>query len=85
MAIFACLRARKIPTVVESLYRPGDARIEQAYLSPAADFSRCDKLMASPIEIYFPEDAPKPSEDLGRRRCWQRDVGVRKIANGALI
>jgi hypothetical protein len=48
--------------MVEPVYRPRDARIEQAYLSPDADFSGYEKLMASPIEVYFPEDAPKPAD-----------------------
>ena len=40
MALFGCLAACKTTTTVEPFYRPSDARIEQAFLSPDADFSR---------------------------------------------
>jgi Protein of unknown function (DUF3313) len=49
-------------TIVEPFYRPDTARVEQAYLSPTADFSLYTKLMASPLEIYYPENAPPPTE-----------------------
>jgi hypothetical protein len=82
MALLVFLGACQTTTTVEPFYRPGNARIEQAYLSPEADFSRYTKLMASPIEIYFPEDAPRPSEaDLDRlretfRTAFRADVGT---------
>ena len=50
-------------TTVEPFYRPADAQVEQVYISPGADFSVYTRLMASPLEIYYPEDGPQPSEE----------------------
>lgn len=56
------LAACTTTTIVEPYYRPADARIEQAYLSPGADFRVYTKVMASPLEIYYPDNAPPPAE-----------------------
>ena len=56
-------------TVVEPYFRPADAPVENAYVSPSADFGNYTILLARPLEIYFPENAPAPrQEDLNRMR-----------------
>ena len=69
-------------TIVEPFYRPEGARVEQAYISPDADFSVYSKLLAQPLEIYYPTDAPAPSEDeLDRLRQIFRDAFLGELAD----
>ena len=69
-------------TIVEPFYRPEGARVEQAYVSPDADFSIYSKLLAQPLEIYYPTDAPAPSEDeLNRLRQIFRDAFLGELAD----
>ena len=69
-------------TVVEPFFRPPDAQVEQAYVSPDADFSIYTKLMADPLEIYYPENAPQPSEEeLERLRQSFRDAFLTEIGD----
>jgi hypothetical protein len=76
------LGACSTTTIVEPFYRPEGARVEQAYISPDADFSRYSKLLAQPLEIYYPTDAPAPSEDeLDRLRQIFRDAFLGELAD----
>ena len=76
------LDACSTTTIVEPFYRPEGARVEQAYISPDADFSRYSKLLAQPLEIYYPTDAPAPSEDeLDRLRQIFRDAFLGELAD----
>jgi len=50
-------------TIVEPFYRPENASVDAAYVSPRADFSRYKKLMTQPLEIYYPENVPAPTLD----------------------
>ena len=76
------LDACSTTTIVEPFYRPEGARVEQAYISPDADFSIYSKLLAQPLEIYYPTDAPAPSEDeLNRLRQIFRDAFLGELAD----
>ena len=76
------LDACSTTTIVEPFYRPEGARVEQAYISPDADFSIYSKLLAQPLEIYYPTDAPAPSEDeLDRLRQIFRDAFLGELAD----
>jgi hypothetical protein len=76
------LDACSTTTIVEPFYRPEGARVEQAYISPDADFSVYSKLLAQPLEIYYPTDAPAPSEDeLNRLRQIFRDAFLGELAD----
>jgi len=76
------LDACSTTTIVEPFYRPEGARVEQAYISPDADFSVYSKLLAQPLEIYYPTDAPAPSEDeLSRLRQIFRDAFLGELAD----
>ena len=67
-------------TIVEPFVRPADARVEQSYRSPGADFSVYTKLMGNPLEIYYPDDGPPPSEaDLDRLRGLFREAFLTAI------
>jgi len=69
-------------TIVEPFVRPADARVEQSYRSPGADFSVYTKLMGNPLEIYYPDDGPAPSEaDLDRLRGLFRDAFLTAIGD----
>jgi hypothetical protein len=69
-------------TIVEPYYRPATAQIDQAYMSPNADFSVYSKLMASPLEIYYPDNAPAPSDqDLERLRSIFREAFLTEIGD----
>jgi hypothetical protein len=68
-------------TTVEPFYRPAGAQVEQVYVSPSADFGTYTKLMARPLEIYYPDNAPAPSqEDLDRMRQIFRQAFIDEIA-----
>ena len=69
-------------TTVEPFYRPEGAVVEQAYVSPTADFGIYTKLMVRPLEIYYPNNAPEPSQaDLDRMRSIFRDAFLDDIAS----
>jgi len=69
-------------TIVEPFVRPPDALVEQSYRSPGADFSIYTKLMTSPLEIYYPDDGPAPSEaDLVRLRQTFRDAFLTELTD----
>lgn len=69
-------------TIVEPFVRPADAQVEQSYRSPGADFSVYTKLMGTPLEIYYPDDGPPPSEaDLDRLRGLFREAFLAAIAD----
>ena len=62
-------------TIVEPFYRPEGAQVERSFVSPTADFSIYTKLLAEPLEIYYPDNAPTPDEaDLERLRTIFRDA-----------
>ena len=69
-------------TIVEPFYRPQGAQVDDVFISPTADFSRYSKLMASPLEIYYPDNMPPPSEaELERLRQVFRDAFLGEIGN----
>lgn len=73
-------------TIVEPFYRPENAQVEQAYISPIADFSIYTKLLAEPLEIYYPDNAPAPDEaDLERLRAIFRDAFLPKLDGYELV
>ncbi len=74
------LTACSTTTIVEPFYRPESARVEQAFVSPDADFSIYTKLLAQPLEIYYPDNAPAPSEEeLDRLRQIFRDAFLAEL------
>jgi hypothetical protein len=76
------LTACSTTTIVEPFYRPEGARVEQAYISPDADFSVYTKLLAQPLEIYYPDNVPAPSdEDLDRMRQIFRDAFLTELGD----
>ena len=80
------LTACSTTTIVEPFYRPDGARVDQAYISPDADFSRYSKLLAQPLEIYYPTDAPAPSEDdLDRLRQIFREAFLNELAGYEIV
>lgn len=73
-------------TIVEPFYRPENALVEHSYISPAADFSVYTKLLAEPLEIYYPDNAPEPDEaDLERLREIFRDAFLPKLEGYVLV
>ena len=73
-------------TIVEPFYRPENAQVQQSYISPTADFSIYSKLLAEPLEIYYPENAPAPNEaDLERLRAIFRDAFLPKLDGYELV
>ena len=69
-------------TIVEPFVRSPDAQVEQSYRSPGADFSVYSKLMGSPLEIYYPDEGPPPSEeDLERLRELFRNAFLAAIGD----
>ncbi len=76
------LTACSTTTIVEPFFRPEGARVAQAYISPDADFSSYTKLLAQPLEIYYPDNAPAPSEeDLNRLRQSFRDAFLAELGD----
>ena len=83
--VIACIGCTTT-TTVEPFYRPEGAQVEQAYVSPSADFGTYTKLMTRPLEIYYPDDAPGPSQaDLDRMRQIFRDAFLDEIAGNYQI
>jgi hypothetical protein len=73
-------------TIVEPFYRPENALVEQSYVSPAADFSIYSKLLADPLEIYYPDNAPEPDEqELERLRQIFRDAFLPKLTDYEIV
>ena len=82
LALSACTTT----TIVEPFYRPENAQVEQSYISPTADFSIYSKLLAEPLEIYYPDNAPEPEEaDLERLRAIFRDAFLPKLEGYELV
>lgn len=76
------LTACSTTTIVEPFYRPEGARVEQAYISPDANFSIYTKLLAQPLEIYYPDNVPAPSDDdLDRMRQIFRDAFLTELGD----
>jgi hypothetical protein len=68
-------------TIVEPYYRPESAQIEQSYLRPGADFGKYTKILPTPLEIYYPDNVPRPSdEDLNRLRSTSETRSSRRSA-----
>jgi hypothetical protein len=64
LSLTACTK-----TEVHTYERVQGARVDEAYLSPDADFSRYTRLYAMPLEIYYAEGEDAPTqEDLTRMR-----------------
>ncbi len=81
-AAVVLLTACSTTTIVEPFYRPEGARVEQAYISPDANFSIYTKLLAQPLEIYYPDNIPAPSEeDLNRLRRTFRDAFLAELGD----
>lgn len=76
IGIAACsLTACTSTTIVEPFYRPQDAQVDQVFLSPTAEFGSYTKLMSRPLEIYYPDNVPAPSdEELERLRSIFREA-----------
>ncbi len=73
-------------TIVEPFYRPEGAQVERSFVSPTADFSIYTKLLAEPLEIYYPDNAPTPNEaDLERLRAIFRDAFLPKLEGYELV
>lgn len=73
-------------TIVEPFYRPENTQVDQSYISPIADFSIYTKLLAEPLEIYYPDNAPAPDEaDLERLRAIFRDAFLPKLDGYELV
>jgi hypothetical protein len=69
-------------TIVEPYYRPDSAQIEQSYRRVGADFSKYTTLLPTPLEIYYPENVPQPSDaDLDRLRGYFRDAFVEALGD----
>lgn len=68
---------------VEPVYERQASRVvDQAYILPGADFSQYTRLLAEPLEIYYPEsDGEMPAEDIQRIRQIFRDAFVAAIAD----
>jgi len=80
--VVAATAAACTTTIVEPFYRPDNAQVDDVYVSPTADFSIYSKLMASPLEIYYPDNVPAPSEaDLGRLRQIFRDAFLTQLGD----
>lgn len=72
--------------IVEPFYRPEGAQAQQSFVSPDADFSIYSKLLAEPLEIYTPDNAPTPNEaDLERLREIFRDAFLPKLEGYELV
>lgn len=72
--------------IVEPFYRPEGAQAQQSFVSPDADFSIYTKLLAEPLEIYYPDNAPTPNEaDLERLREIFRDAFLPKLESYELV
>jgi hypothetical protein len=64
-----------VTTTVEPYYRPESAQIEQSYLRPGVDFAKYTRLLPTPLEIYYPDNGPQPSDaDLNRLRVYFRNA-----------
>ena len=72
--------------IVEPFYRPEGAQAQQSFVSPDADFSIYTKLLAEPLEIYTPDNAPTPNEaDLERLQEIFRDAFLPKLEGYELV
>jgi hypothetical protein len=81
-AVLASAAACTSTTIVEPFYRPPDAQIEDAFVSPFADFTAYTKLMSRPLEIYYPDNAPAPSQDdLDRLRGIFREAFLAELGD----
>jgi hypothetical protein len=69
-------------TVVEPFYRPSSAQVDYAFASPNGDFGAYSRLQVTPLEIYYPNDAPQPSRaDLDRLRAYFRNAFLEEIGD----
>jgi hypothetical protein len=59
LALTAC----KTTIIVDPYFRPADAQVERAYVSPTAEFRTYKRLMARPLEVYYPDNVPPPTEE----------------------
>jgi hypothetical protein len=81
-SLVVVLTACSDTVIVEPFYRPESARVEQSFVSPDADFSRYTKLLAQPLEIYYPDNAPAPAEgDLDRLRQIFREAFLTELGD----
>jgi hypothetical protein len=69
-------------TEIHTYERVQGARVDEAYLSPDADFSRYTKLYAVPLEIYYAEGEDAPTqENLDRMRSIFRNAFLTAIGD----
>ncbi len=81
-ACLALLLAACTKTEIYTYERVQGARVDEAYLSPDADFSRYTKLYAMPLEIYYAEGEDAPTkEDIERMRSIFRSAFLAVIGN----
>jgi hypothetical protein len=60
--------------------RPATAKVDYAFLSPNADFSKYRTLILSQLEVYYPDSIPQP-EDLDRLRQYFREAILAAFGN----
>jgi hypothetical protein len=69
-------------TIVEPYYRPESAQIEQSYLRPGVEFGKYTRILPTPLEIYYPDNVPRPSdEDLNRVRVYFREAFLEALGD----
>ena len=82
LAVSAALMACSTTTVVDPFYRPPEAQVEYAFVSPDADFGKYARLQLTPLEIYYPNDVPQPPQaDLDRLRAYFRDAFLGELGD----
>jgi hypothetical protein len=73
-------------TKVTTFERVVGGRVDEAYISPGADFSRYTRIYAMPLEIYYEQGAGEPSaEDLQRMRDIFRTAFLAEIGDAYSI
>ncbi len=71
-----------VQTTVETYIKVPESRVDSAYVSSDADFSRYRKLQPAPLEIYYVEGQGEPDpEDLARLRQIFRDAFLTAIGD----
>jgi hypothetical protein len=81
-ACLALLLTACTKTEIYTYERVQGARVDEAYLSPDADFSRYTKLYAVPLEIYYAEGEDAPTqENLDRMRSIFRNAFLTAIGD----
>ena len=81
-ALVLALTACKTTIIVDPYFRPADAQVERAYISPTAEFRNYKRLMARPLEVYYPDNVPAPSQaELDRLRGIFREAFLEAVGD----